>query len=179
MVATVNIREHNGSSTGPTQTAKTTAAQVRFKNADNATVDSNNRLIIPTANTEYSYTKYIKLQASVAPDVDIDNLQAYSDGANGFGTGVKVWYWIKSVYVTPSVPTETNDPPHYPGSTEDGVDYFALTSGSPGDMDAITTGPFTGTGDMGDFLVLCMEVETSASQGSLTAESLTFRYDET
>lgn len=82
MVATVLIREKNGA--GETATDKTSGT-VRFKNADNATVDTNNRLIIPTSGQEYSFRKVLRLNISVAPDVDIDNLQAYADGDLTFG----------------------------------------------------------------------------------------------
>lgn len=175
MVATVLIREKNGA--GETATDKTSGT-VRFKNADDATVNTANRLIIPTTNREYSFRKVVRLNVSVAPDTDIDNLQAYTDGANGFGTGVKAWYATAGTYTQPSVPTETNDPPQFPGTTAM-TDLFTATTGTPINMDATNTGPFTGTGDIGDYLNLVMEVETNASPGSLTAETLTFSYDET
>ncbi len=49
MAATVIIEELNTG--GETATDKTSGT-VRFKNADNATVDTSNRLIIQTSNTE-------------------------------------------------------------------------------------------------------------------------------
>lgn len=180
MVATVIINEWNGSSTGPTQTDKTSGT-IRFKNADNATVDTNNRLIIPTSGREYSYEKWIRLEITVAPDVDIDNLRAYSDGANNFSTGpgIKAWYDVWSTYVTPAIPSEANDPPESAGSTQDMTDFFTAISTAPIDVDAGNTGPFSTAGDIGDWLVMVLEVESSATQGTLTAETLTFAYDET
>ncbi|KKK62608.1 hypothetical protein LCGC14_3002610, partial [marine sediment metagenome] len=50
MPATVLIEELNGA--GQTATDKTSGV-VRFKNADNAAVDTANPLVIPTANREY------------------------------------------------------------------------------------------------------------------------------
>lgn len=175
MVATVQIRELNGA--GPTATDKTSGT-VRFKNADDANVDNNDRLIIPSVNQEYSMRKVLRLNVTVAPDVDIDNLQAYMDGANGFGTGIKLWYAVGAAYVQPTVPTETDDPPHFPGAT-DMLDLFGATAGAPIDMDANNTGPHTGTGEKGDFLNIVMEVEPTATQGALPTETLTFSYDET
>lgn len=175
MVATVLIREKNGA--GETATDKTSGT-VRFKNADNATVDTADRLIIPSSLQEYSFRKVLRLNISVVPAVDISNLKAYTDGANGFGTGVKAWYATTGTYTQGTVPTETNDPPQFPGATPM-VDLFGATSAAPIDMDAINAGPFTGTGDMGDYLNIVMEVETTAVQGTLTAETLTFAYDET
>lgn len=175
MVATVLIREKNGA--GETATDKTSGT-VRFKNADNATVDANNRLTIPASGQEYSFRKVLRLNVSVAPDVDISNLRAYSDGGNGFGTGVKVWYAVTGTFTQPAVPSEANDPPQFPGTTAM-TDFFTSSSGSPIDMDGVNTGPFTATGDIGDYLNLVMEIEPTASPGALTPETLTFAYDET
>ena len=182
MVATVIINEWNGSSTAPAQTDKTSGT-VRFKNADNATVDTANRLIIPATSTsqEYSFQKWIRLEITVVPDVDIDNLRAYSDGSNNFSTGpgVKAWYAVRSTYATPVIPTETDDPPKGPGSTVNMVDFFTGISTAPIDIDGGLSGPYSTAGDIGDWLTLVMEVESSATQGTLTAETLTFAFDET
>jgi len=175
MVATVLIREKNGA--GETATDKTSGT-VRFKDADNATVDTVNRMVIPVAGQQYSFRKVLRLNVSVAPAVDIDNVRAYSDGANGFGAGVKVWYAVTGSYTQPAVPTESDDPPKFPGTTNM-ADFFGSTSGTPINMDGINAGPFTGTGDIADYLNLVLEVETTATQGTLTAETLTFAYDET
>lgn len=174
MVATVNIVEKNSSA--GTATTKS-GGTIRFKNADDATVDSNNRLVVPTSNTEYSYQKYVRFRIDTAPDVDITNIQAYMDGANGYGTGVKLWYAESTAFTEPATVTETNDPPHYPdGSTVNMSDAFGLTSGSPVTLSTAATST---TGEVGNHLVFVMEVESSATQGTLTAETLTFSYDET
>lgn len=175
MVADVQILEKNGA--GPSTTDKTSGT-IRFKNADDSTVDANNPLIVPTSSTEYSYEKQIRVNFNTAPDTNITDLECYSDGTNGMGTGVKVWYRILSTsYVQPGVPTETNDPPQIPvnGTPSAAADFFGLTSGSPGDLGA---GPHTSTGEKGNHLCLVMEVETNATQGSVPTEALTIRYDE-
>lgn len=165
MVATVLIREKNGA--GETATDKTSGT-IRFKNADNATVDANNPMVIPGSGSDFSYEKYLRLNISVAPDTQIENLQAYTDGASGFGTGVNTWYKTSGTY---STPTE-------PASTAGFTDLFTKTSGSPIDMDATNTGPFSATGDIGDYLILMMEVASTATQGALTSEVITFQFDE-
>ena len=183
MAATVIINEYNGASPG-TKTDKTSGT-VRFKNADDANVDLNNPLVVPASGREYSVQKYLRLEITDAGGfTQIDNLRAYADGANNFGTGIKVWYWTAGGFAEPEVPGESDDPPQYPGSGSpqtSGVDLFGATQGSPIDLDAINTGPFTDgspTEEIGDFLVLVMEVETTASQGVLSPETLTFAYDE-
>ncbi len=173
MAATVLIREKNGA--GETATDKTTGT-VRFKNADDALVDTANRLIVPAAGQEYSYEKWLRLHiGATGPSVDIQNLQFYMDGANGFGTGVKLWAATDATYSTPVVPLEANATPEHDAVAM--TDAFTYTSVAPLSLGA---GPYsTINTDMGSYLVLVMEVETTAAPGSLTSETATFSYDET
>ena len=60
MAATMEIHEMSGADTGTDKTSGT----IRFKDADNATVDTNNPLVVPAADTIYSYTKSIKDQTA-------------------------------------------------------------------------------------------------------------------
>jgi hypothetical protein len=162
MVATVIVNEKNGA--GETATDKTSGT-IRYKNADNATVDANDPMVIPGAGSDFSFDKWLQLEVTVAPDTQLDNLEVYTDGASGFGTGVLAWYKITGSYSTPSAPA----------SAAGYTDLFALTSGSPGDLGA---GPHTSTGDKGSYLQTMLEVASTATQGALTAETLTFAYDE-
>lgn len=176
MVASVLVREKNG--VGETATDKTSGT-VRFKNADDATVDTNDPLVVPTSDREFSFEKFLRMQiGGTGPDTEITNLEFYMDGANGYGTGVKLWAKGVAAYTTPAIPVETNDPPEIPvgGTPVAATDAFTYTSGSPL---SLGVGPFsTINTDMGDYLDLVMEVETTAVQGSLPAETATFRYDE-
>ena len=183
MAATVIINEWTSAGS---QTDKTSGT-VRFKNANDTNVDLNDPLVVPGSGQEYGFEKWLRLQITDAGGfTQIDNLRAYSDGANNFGTGVKVWYATDSAFQTPVVPDEGQDPPKFNGPStgspgDDMADLFTATSGAPIDMDALNTGPFTDGSPaehIGDFLVLVMEVETTASNGVLTAETLTFAYDE-
>jgi hypothetical protein len=182
MAATVIINEYNGA--GGTKTDKTSGT-VRFKNADDANVDLVNPLVVPGSGQEYSYEKWLRLEITDAGGfTQIDNLRAYSDGANGFGAGVKLWYAAAGTYMQPVVPSEASDPPQSAAAgspVENMTDFFTSSSGSPIDLDGINTGPFTDGSpaeEIGDFLVLVMEVEPGASQGVLSAETLTFAFDE-
>ena len=179
MAATVIINEYNGA--GPGTKTNKTSGTIRFKNADNAVVDLNDPLVVPASGQEYSFEKWLRLQITGGTFTQISNLRAYSDGANSFGTGIKLWHAVSGAYIQPVVPSEAADPPQSAAAgspVEPMTDFFARTQGSPADLDGINTGPFTATGDIGDFLALVMEVEPTASQGVLTAETLTFAYDE-
>jgi len=174
MAATVIINEKNG--VGETATDKTSGT-VRLKNADNATVDTADPLVVPGAGQEYSFEKFLRLEATVAPDTEITDVEFFMDGSNDYGTGVKLWGRAIAAYATPAVPPEGVDPPEFPvnGTPAAGTDAFSWTSGAPVSLGA---GPFTGTGDLADYVVLVMEVEPTAANGSLTAETATFRWDE-
>jgi hypothetical protein len=177
MAATVQIVELNGA--GPTATDKTSGT-VRFKDADNATVDLNNPMVVPPSGQQYSFRKVLRANIASGTFTQISNLRAYSDGSNNFGTGIKTWHAVTGTYTQPAVPTESNDPPQFPGSTPM-TDWFGTNSGSPADMDATNTGPFDSTSlptQIGDYLNLVLEVEAAASQGVLTGETLTLAWDE-
>lgn len=166
MAATVQIHEMTAAGAGVDKTSGT----IRFKSAIETTVDTNNRLQVPATGTIYSYTKHVRFYFSTAPSVDIQNLRAYTDGANTFGTGVGVQYDIPAggLGTFPNINT-----------TITGTDIFTKTSGAPIDMDAINTGPHTATGYKGDHVRMQMTVASTAGPGQLTAETLTFAYDET
>lgn len=176
MAATVLIREKNEA--GEVATDKT-GGTVRFKNADNATVDLNNPLLVPSIDREYSYEKWLRAHiGATGPSSQITDLRVYMDGSNDFGTGIKLWGSAVGSYVTPGVPTETNDPPQSPvnGTPAALDDAFGWTSGSPL---SLGSGPWSATNtDFGNYLLLVLEVETTAGPALLSAETLTFEYDE-
>lgn len=158
MAATVQIHEMTSASTGVDKTNGT----VRFKSADETTVDTNNRLQIPGSGNTYSYTKQLQFYFATAPSVDIQNLKAYSSGTNPW-TGVTVQYDVQTGFST-NVNTDIA-----------GTDLFTATSAAPIDLGV---GPHTGTGYKGNILRLQMVVSSTASSGTLTAETLTLSYDE-
>jgi hypothetical protein len=183
MPATVVINEWNDDGSSPTGVATSKGSSggtIRFKNADNATVDTNDPLVVPASGSpslfEYSYEKWIKLEITGGTYTQVDNIQAYSDGSNGAGTGVNIWYAIGTQFVAPSIPSESASPPQFGGTSM--TDFFSSSSGSRIDMDAGDPGPHTTDGHIGDFLVMVMGVEGTASAGTTTAETLTITYDE-
>ena len=165
MPADVQIHEMTAVDAGVDKTS----AIVRFKSADETTVNTANRLQIPAADTNYSYTKQLRAYFNSAPSIDIQDIRAYSDGSNDFGTGIGVQYDVSGLFA-PNIDTDIA-----------GTDFFTKTSVASIDMDAVNTGPHTGTGYKGDFLRIQMTVHHDASPGSLAAlaEPLTVAYDET
>lgn len=162
MAATVQIVEKNG--TAGTQTDKTSGT-VRFKNAGNATVDLVNPMTIPATGTDYSFEKWLRVNVTVAPATNISNIQFYTDGANGLGTGIGLYAKTVTTYATPAEATGTA------GYT----DAFTYVTGSRLN---VGTGTYTGTGEKGDHLVMMMTVGTSATPHTVTAETGTITFDE-
>lgn len=158
MAATVQIHEMTANTTGFDKTSGT----VRFKSANETTVDTANRLQIPAAATDYSYTKSLRFYFSSAPSVDIQTLRGYSDGSSGLGTGVGVQYDTQTSFVAAT------------DADISGTDLFTKTSGAAIDLDTFNTGPHTGTGYKGDHLRLQMTVASTASSGQTSTETLTF-----
>lgn len=176
MVATVIFNENNGA--GETKTQKD-GGNIRFKNADDAVVDTNDPLVIPTALREYSFEKFLRLRITgTAPDTEITDVEFYMDGSKGWEALVKLWGQSVAAFTTPAVPAESNDPPEIPvgGTPVAAIDAFVWTAGSPL---ALGAGPFsTINTDIGNYVDLVMEVEIAATQGTLAQETLTFEYDE-
>ena len=164
MAATVTISERIGA--GGSINDKTSGT-IRFKNTDDAVVDSNDPMVIPAAGADWSFEKWLRLNlGATRPSDRIDNINFYTDGANGFGTGVSVWGRTISALSTPAELTTST------GLT----DIFTWTSAAPV---SISSGTFSTTGThMGSHVVLAMEVSFSATVGALTAETITFSYDE-
>lgn len=167
MAATIQIHEMSALAAGTDKTSGT----VRFKDADDATVDANNPLVIPAADSVYSYTKKLRPYMDAAPDTSISNIRWYTDGTISFGTGISVS--CKNIGTTFGS--------QYKTAMAAGADLFGKTSGSPLDGDGTDAGPFVPADDdsyIGDIIELQMAVASTASSGTLTAETLTLAYDE-
>lgn len=162
MAATVQIIEKNGA--GGTPTDKTSGT-IRFKNADNATVDTANPMVKPVAGTDYSWEKWVRFNVSGGTYTEITNVRAYSDGANGMGTGVAVYAKAVASYATPAEATGT-------------AGYTSLFTYTSGSALALGAGPFTSTGEKADHLVMMMTVADTASGGITPSETLTIAWDE-
>lgn len=163
--------------------------RIRFKTADNPTIDEINPIPIPTAGTKYSYWKQIYLYCGTAPSTKVDNVKLYSDGG-GFGTGIVLkvgeQFPVKNsgsdagYEVATGTPGDTGDEmvaAH--AGLSSSVDMFGKISGSPL---SVTIGEASSQidaiGESTNYVCLQIEVGTTASPGNLTDETLTFQYDE-
>lgn len=166
MAATVKITSHHGS-TGST-TNDVDGTSIRYKQADNDTVDANNPIPIPGAGTNYSYFKQMRFNCTVAPSNLINNLKFYTDGANGLGTGMDLL--CKTVASASYVDPVANASTLVTGQSS----AFTYTSGSP----LAVTGSTSATGEFGDYVGTQFSVASTAGQGTSGSEVITFSYDE-
>lgn len=156
---------------------------LRFKQADDATIDTASPMPIPAAGTNYSRWKQIYLFCDVAPDTQIDNVQIYTDGG-GFGTGI-------TVNVGDEFPTknsgantgydvsDANEVMTNHTDITGSTDLFGYTSGSTltGSISE-AGGVIDLAGESSNYFVLQMEVINTASPGDLTNETITIAFDE-
>ena len=160
--------------------------KVRFKQADNATIDSNNPIPVPTSGSNYSYWKHMYLLVSAAEDMtQIDNVKFYSDGAvfDSYG-GVDVFVATATPIKTSAIDagydladSATALANH--GSVSVATNANNYTSGSPLTVSISESGNILdGTNDTTDYVLINLKVGVTASSGTLTAESLVFQFDE-
>jgi hypothetical protein len=165
MAATVDIYEWNGTSGSQTSTSKTSGT-IRYKNADNATVDLVNPMVKPgAASYDRSWKKFHRLHiGGTGPTGEITNVRFYTDG--GFGTGY--------VYYGKATPTEAD-------GTGEGSTYPAMSTYTSGSPLSLGAGPYTGTNtDIASFLESYLRIDENVpAPGLLSTETWTFAYDET
>lgn len=75
MAATVTTYVYTGAAPG----SGAAGAQLRFKNADDNTIDTNNPPVVPGVGTNYSWWKSIALYCSIAPGTSINNVKLYPE----------------------------------------------------------------------------------------------------
>jgi hypothetical protein len=148
---------------------------VRFKQADNATIDNQDPIPIPAAGTEYSYWKHLYLKVTAGTFTQIDNIRTYSDGTDP-------WASIQ-LSIGDQFPTNNS------GAPGSGYEVADTTSSMVSAHTGIST-PISGpsiseaggiidaVNEMSDYTVWQMEVLSTASPGDLTDETFTFKYDE-
>jgi hypothetical protein len=177
MAATVKINRLTGS--GPTYT-DITAINTRANAEDShSTAGTTNSILIPTSGTNYSYWVTTQLEVTAITGGTVNNLRWYTDGANGFGTGVTCKAQNATSYVqasgTPGTTGTQLTTGNHAGLSGAPVDAFTFTSGSPKSL----TGSTSSAAKFGDLMVYQIEVGTTAASGPTASETFTWKYDDT
>lgn len=180
MVASVRVKEINGAAPG-TFTTITTA---RFATMDSNNPGINNPIPIPTSGFNRSFRKAFAL-AFAGTFTQINNVNIYTDGGD-FGTGLLTLvgsfknnkgFPLASYVIAPGQ-TGVNGSLLTYGSNLTGIygskSFFGYTSGAKKLVGSMV---FTAAGTS-RWLPLQLQVGSNAVQGVLTAETITWTYDE-
>ncbi len=162
---------------------------IRFKTADDSTIDANNPIPIPTGSPNFSFWKHLYFRVTGGTFTQIDNVLFFTDGSN-FGTGIVTSVgdqnpinnsgsqasYILAVGVVGTSGTEMIIG-HSGISSK--TDAFSFTSGSPRTVTISEAGGIlNATGERTDYNVFQMSVASTASPGDLADETWTYQYDE-
>lgn len=176
MAATVTIESWHGAGAG--SGTNISNGEVRFKLADNDTVDLNAPLRVPTADqvtaeipSTYSFRKYFKINVTATPDNSISNLKFFTDGNN-----------LDAEVVLLGDQTDTYQENVSADSTGDTTAHWLAvnwTKASPLVVNASTviSNPSTGYGTQ-DFVMIQAMVSSSATAGIKGAQVFSYRWDE-
>ena len=178
MAATVNIVRLTGA--GPTATTITSINTRANAEDAHSTAGTTNPIQIPAAGANYSYWVTTRLIIDAAPTGTINNIKWYTDGTNGFGTGVTCVGNSAAAYVqatgTPGTSgTELNQANHAQLSASV-TNVFTFTAVGALSISGSTS---AGTGQIGNMVVYQIQVANTASPGATGAETFTWKFDET
>jgi hypothetical protein len=159
---------------------------LRFKDADDATIDANNKLVIPGAGTKYSYIKHIYLYCDAPDGHTINNVGIYTDGGAPIAN--------MDVKIGDEQPTKNSgSDAGYDVSIADSemsaqhtditgvTSFFAYTAGEGTDFDVSISeaGNIINLAtETSDYVVLQMTVDAAANPGDIADETGTWSYDE-
>jgi hypothetical protein len=172
MAATVGIYEINGASYTPGAGGQNKAAgSIAYRANDTYLTDTANPVVRPSSATTQSYEKWLHMRCTVAPTTSISNPRFYTTG-NAVASGVN--------FYTRNTNTNTFAQPAAGPAYNAGLhtDITAITSASPKALNTVAAGPWSGTGDIGDFNITWASVGTTAGPGSMGSSTLVYSWDE-
>ena len=183
MVAVVEVDFDKAGTVNAPGTPDHAVANLRFNIEDTNDQDTNSPITIPAAGTNYSYWKHIYLHCTTAPATQVNNVKIYTDGTLGWtGCTVKVGDDLctknsgSSAGYDPAVSAVVLTDHDTIITT---TSLFTFTSGAPRTCTISEAGAIiNATGELTDYVVLDVEVGTTGVQGTQTAETVTWQYDE-
>lgn len=122
-------------------------------------------ITIPDAGTVYSYEIWLRFRCDVAPSSYCNNFKIWVTGALGTGQNITVNTDNIVTYVSP-VNSESSQ-----GTRGDLIDYNAGNKLS-------VAGTLNDIADKSNFMVMQLEVQSSASNGSISDWVVNYQYDE-
>lgn len=183
MAATVQTLYYNGATVA---TGDLTGVPIRYKRADNQTVDANNPIPLLAGFEAFSFRKHSKINVTVSPTGSISNLRWFATVPIA---NINLYAWTNATYTTGST-ADYND------ATGDGITgktdaaNKATNIVSAGQRSSTTplvvqagtviSNPTTGLGTQ-DYVVTQMSVSNAyaGGPGAVAAVTITYRYAET
>jgi hypothetical protein len=152
-------------------------------NAEDAhsTAGTDNPILIPSEGSNYSYWVNTRLYYDGQGTGTVNNIEWFSDGANGFGTGVTCVGNTATAYEqavgTPGVTGTVLNTTNYEDLTGAPVDVFGHVTADAKSV----TGSVTDPDDeyFANLFVYQMVIASNASAGPTNQETFTWRYDTT
>lgn len=192
MAATIKVYvDYAGSDGSPGSSDDITSSNLRYRTDTTNTQDTTNPIPIVAAATKYSFWRHMYLKCTVAPATKVDNIKVFWDGGD-FGTGITLN--VGDEFPVNNSGAVSQDYEKADGSVGDtGIELATGHTGITGVTDAFTftTGsPLSGPSisesgniinaidEMTNYLLTQLKVEDTASPGTLTPETMTWRYDE-
>jgi len=195
MVATVNIIALYGA--GPSESGDLTGASFRLINSTSSdgadASDTSNPVPIPSAGLSYSFWKHVCLDIAGGTFTTINNVQMWCDGTIGwnYGTSGQLQVGTKDAG-DHGCPSGSYEQPSGDGTdgypiddNTNGHDYYKAETTGVQDITTFVSGSKM-TVDSGDHsvaenckgVVYQVVVDTDATQGEQTDETITYSYDE-
>ena len=197
MAATMSIRfDFGGADTAPGTNQDVDALgppRIRFKLADDANIDENNRMVIPGGGLGpyLSSWKHIYPYCDDADGHTINNLHFYTDGASGLGTGVGVKVGLQfpvknsgssAGYQVTHAAVGNTVADMVGGHTDiaASASIFGYTVGAGALAVSISEagGVINAAGETTNYTVWQLSVADTAGAGQTASETFTFSYDE-
>lgn len=185
MTATATVQE----ATGVTPDFNT-ITNTRFNTDDVYNPGSTNPIPIPAASFNYSYWKHITLQFT-GTFTSVDNIRHYCDGTIAWtlGTSGEVRRGNRDAGDHGCPLGSYDQATGTPGTTGDDLEthsYFSAQTTKTADLTGdtapngatIDSNAYTSANDRCYYIVLQVKVDTDATQGTKTAETFTWKYDE-
>lgn len=179
----------NGNPTYETVVDSLGPPRLKMKTADNSDVDEINQIPKPASGTNRSFWKQVCLVCSVAPTLQCDNFRWYTDG-NEFGTGITLKVGnqfpirtklLRTGYkvATGTIGLTGTEMVAGHSNLTSSSDAFTKTSWSPLAVSCNETGNLINAVDEStNYIVLQAEVGSSASGGTPSNETVTWKWDE-
>lgn len=164
---------------------------IRFKTADNATIDTVQPCVVPAAGTNYSFWKQLYLFCDDPDGNTLDNILWYSDGTVSWGTGVTLMIGDETPVKNSGSDAGYEVATGTAGTTGDemvaahagltgSTDAASLTSGSPLTVSISEAGNVINlASETSNYVIHQVNIASTASAGLTSSETFTFQYDET